>query len=106
MFADLPRLAARIGEGSVMPQDMLAVLGESQVNFGPLETILDAALECRPGVLGRLAGFPAMRHDLARSRRAPRRHKKKNPAPRGPADPAATPPTKTPPPALAAKNEK
>ena len=56
----------------VMRQDMATVLGQAHIHLGPLQAVFDAAHQGRARVLGRLAGLPAMRHDLKRSGRLDR----------------------------------
>src|SRR6266487_2846464 len=52
-----------------MTKNVLAVFGQSHINFGPLKAVLDAALQRGARVLRCLVGFAAVDHDLERARR-------------------------------------
>src|SRR6266487_3355615 len=52
-----------------MTKNVLAVFGQSHINFGPLKAVLDAALQRGARVLRCLVGLAAVDHDLERARR-------------------------------------
>src|ERR1043166_1771221 len=53
----------------IMTENVLAVLGQSHVHFGPLKAVLDAPLQCRPRVFRCLMGLAPVNHDLEWARR-------------------------------------
>ena len=69
---DCPRFSRGVGDGRVVRQDMLAVLGQPEVDFGPFEKIVDAMLQRRAGVFWRLTRLTAMSNELNCSRRLER----------------------------------